>query len=284
MITSPLTLTPYARRYRRDLLDLAQDSQRLHFHLDWTTLDEWLDEPDVLLVLAWQGRTLAGVLAAAPPLAGSSWLRMAAIRDDTDASTVIAEMWPSLRNMLIAHGVHEFGALIMRPWLRAYVDMLGLIFLEDVVTLKRTGGHIPAPLRSDLLIRHGDIRDLETTVQIDHAAFGPLWRMSKTALRQAIRLSDSFTLALLGGRTVGYQLSSLYYDGAHLARLATLPVYQGHGIGGTLVGGMLAGFERRGINVITVNTQHSNNASQRLYTRYGFDLSGPDMPVWTLTL
>ncbi len=81
---------------------------------------------------------------------------------------------------------------------------------------------------------------------------------------------------------VGYQLSTLYRDGLHLARLATLPEVQGQGIGGVLLGQLIDQFARRGVLSVTVNTQRSNLQSQRLYQRYGFDLTGLDMDVWMI--
>ncbi len=284
MITSQISLTSYTRRNRRDVMRLVQDNYRMHVHLDWSTLDEWLEDPNVALLLAWQGRDLMGALAAAAPVNDATWLQLISIRDDADAHVVLAELWSPLRDQLAGQGIREIGALILRPWLNEYTSDLGLTYREDVVTLRRTGGHIPPPLRDDLLVRHGDIRDLDNALALDHAAFQPLWQMSRASMRQAIRLSANFTLAYLNDQAVGYQITSLYHDGAHLARLATLPALQGQGIGGLLIGRMLENFARRGINTVTVNTQRSNQASQRVYQRYGFNYSGLDMPVWSAKL
>ncbi len=79
---------------------------------------------------------------------------------------------------------------------------------------------------------------------------------------------------------VGYQLSTLYFDGAHLARLAISPVAQGKGVARALLSDVLTRFDRRGVRTMTVNTQSSNLRSQRLYTGYGFERNGYDLPVW----
>ena len=52
-----------ARRFRRDVLRLISQEDRLHLHLDWNTVDEWLGEPETPLFLAWQDRTLVGAMA-----------------------------------------------------------------------------------------------------------------------------------------------------------------------------------------------------------------------------
>lgn len=284
MLTKSITLTSYTRRNRRDVMRLIQDHYRLHIHLDWNTVDEWLDEPDVSMLLAWREHELFGALAASPPLNGSTWIRLAAIHDEGDPDQLFGELWPPMRDQLLAQGVHEVGVLMLRPWLTLHMERLGFVYHENIVTLKRYGGEILRPLRSDLAIRHGDVRELDTVVAVDHAAFGPLWQLSKASLRQAIRSASSFTYASLNGQIVSYQISSLYRDGAHLARLATVPAMQGSGVGGALLTEMITGFARRGIQHISVNTQESNCASQHLYQRYGFDFTGLDMPVWTLNL
>jgi [ribosomal protein S18]-alanine N-acetyltransferase len=111
-----------------------------------------------------------------------------------------------------------------------------------------------------------------------------MWQLDVGTLRQAARMAFSFTIAELDGKNLGYQISTVYNDGVHLARLATLPEAQGNGIGGVLLGDMIERFLRRGFQAATVNTQRSNEQSQRLYKRYGFEFTGLNMPVWSLKL
>jgi GNAT superfamily N-acetyltransferase len=280
-----LTITPYQRRFRRPLMDLLEFHYRLHVHLDWTTVDDWIDDTLAIIRLAWEGEQLMGVMGASPPLAGASWLRMVFIHDDADPNTVIGALWPDVRAELVNKcGVQEVGVLLLRPWLGAHLAPLGFSVQETVVTLARNGGAIPSPLRSDLTITHGDIRDLDAVVRVDHAAFPPIFRMHPESLRTAIRTSNSFTLASLQKQVIGYQISMRYSDGAHLARLATLPEAQGTGVGGALLGEMLTSFQKRGAQFVTVNTQATNHQSLSLYHRFGFKENGVDYPVWRVTL
>ena len=129
-------------------------------------------------------------------------------------------------------------------------------------------------------IRLTQPEDLPTLIAVDHAAFAPLWQMDKNEIRQAERISAACTVAEIGGKMVGYQLSTLYFDGAHLARLAVIPALQGRGIARALLADVLKRFERRGVRSMTVNTQASNVRSQRLYTGFGFERNGYDLPVW----
>lgn len=279
-----LTITPFQRRFRRAAMDLLEFHYRLHIHLDWTTVDEWIEDPSAVVRLAWQGDQLMGVMGASPMLAGASWLRMVFIHDEADPDTVIGALWPEVRRELVARQVNQIGVLMLRPWLGVHLQPLGFSIQEKVVTLARNGGPIPVSLRNDLNLIHGDVRDLEQVVMVDHAAFPPIFRMHVDSLRSAIRTANSFTLATHSGQTVGYQISMRYSDGAHLARLATIPQAQGTGVGGTLLGEMLNSFQRRGAHVVTVNTQETNLQSLSLYHRFGFKENGVDYPVWLLSL
>src|SRR5258708_3727159 len=128
MSTQTITLTPYIRRYRRDLLRLVQEAQddlRLHVHLDWSIIDDWVNEPNVPIFLAWSGTLLIGVIAASPPQDGTAWLRLLALRNDIEIASVVEALWSSLRDFLLSTGITEIGTLTLRPWLEAYLPILG---------------------------------------------------------------------------------------------------------------------------------------------------------------
>ena len=108
--------------------------------------------------------------------------------------------------------------------------------------------------------------------------------MSLQDLRQAYRIASSCTVAVKDERILGFQVSTFFFDGAHLARLAVHPSTQGQGIGGALLGDLLERYTRRGIQMMTVNTQESNHQSRRLYERFGFEPNGYDLPYWSVHL
>jgi GNAT superfamily N-acetyltransferase len=282
MIALPLKLLPYARRHRREVMRLVNDWRvRMHVHLDWQTLDEWIDQLDTPIYLAWHDHELIGLMAAAPPQADTAWVRLLALHDQADAESVLAALWPALRGRLIGLGVRQVGILLTQPWLAAHLTLLGFHYVEQIVTLRRDGLDYPSALRNDLVIRHADARETAIALDIDHAAFGPMWQMSAATMRHAIRNAASFTLAELARQPVGYQITTLHMRTAHLARLAVRPGIQGSGVGGALLGEMIDSMARRGVASVTVNTQASNMQSRRLYERYGFFMAGLDMPYWS---
>src|SRR6185369_15396972 len=127
-----------------------------------------------------------------------------------------------------------------------------------------------------LSIRLNEPGDLAAILAVDNHAFTPPWQMERDELRAAVRISACCTVAERDGELIGYQLSTLYFDGAHLARLAVVPETQGIGMARALLIDLLRRFERRGVRTMTVNTQSSNTRSQRLYIGFGFERTGYD--------
>lgn len=279
---SLLAVTPFLRKHRRAAEDLLFQQFRVHSHLDWQTIEGWLDSLASPMWLAWQGERLIGLLAASEPVEGMCWLRLAAIHDEVlSPQEVLNELWQPLANELHHMGVRRVALLLLRDWLKPFLAAMGFVYDEHIVTLFRGGHQPPSQIpASNLQIRVVTSADLDTMVAIDHAAFPPMWRMSRSDLREAWRISAVCTLALQGDTPVGYELCTQAQDAAHLARLAVKPEIQGTGVGAVLLADALSRFARRNIHSMTVNTQSSNIRSQRLYVRYGFVRNGYDLPVY----
>jgi len=281
---TPLTITPYQRRYLRQVRDLLFHSQSVHTHLDWHETDHWIDSQTVPMRLAWQNGRLTGLLATSNPLNDTCWIRLAAVHDHVNQGALLRAMWDDLRPELRAQGVRLAALLAVRDWITDYAPDLGFHYVEDIITLARAGQNLPEPRPHRLTIRAAEPYDLETLARVDQVAFAPPWQLALDELRQAYRISASCMVALQEGAIVGYQLSTLYFDGAHLARLAVLPQVQGKGVGGALLRDVLSRFFRRGVYSMTLNTQASNLQSQQLYRRFGFRPNGYDLPYWSATL
>ncbi|MEO8611750.1 MAG: GNAT family N-acetyltransferase [Chloroflexota bacterium] len=281
---TPLTITPYQRRYLHPVRELLFQSQSVHTHLDWHETDQWLDTQQVPMRLAWQNGRLIGLIATSIPLHETCWIRLAAVQDFIDQGAVMRALWNDITTDLRAQNVRLVALLAVHDWIEDYALELGFKYQEDIITLARAGQLLPDPRRNTLTIRPTEPYDLETLTRVDQAAFSAPWQLAQDELRQAYRISASCTVALLDGRIVGYQLSTLYFDGAHLARLAVAPQLQGTGIGGALLGDALRRFFRRGVYSMTLNTQASNLQSQRLYRGFGFRPNGYDLPYWSVSL
>lgn len=165
-----------------------------------------------------------------------------------------------------------------------HLSALGFTPYDEVVTLRRASMHLPSSELSPIHVRSVLTPDMSAILTLDQAAFIAPWHMSDADLRQAERLCASGSVALVDGKVVGFQFSTFYFDGAHLARLAVHPDYQGRGVGHALISDLILRMSRRSVYVITVNTQLTNTTSQRLYRRFCFERTGYDLPVLTMPI
>lgn len=281
-----LVVTPFTRRDRHVVRDLLFRSSRTHTHLDWQDTDQWLDDGDAYPArLVWQGMRLQGILVMSPPLNGTCWVRIAAVSDHADPQIILRLLWEDLVPELRSQGIQTVALLMIRNWLKGYVKSLGFAYSEEIITFRRSIPSVPdEPLPEGLTIRLTQNEDLPAVLDVDNLAFAPPWQMDRHELRQAHRISAASTLAEMDGVCVGYQISTLYFDGSHLARLAVAPDLQGKGVARAILLDTLRRFERRGVHSMTVNTQESNERSQRLYVGFGFERTGYDLPVWMVNL
>ena len=281
-----LTLSPYQRQHRIAAQELLTSSFHVHTHLDWFDVEDWLANSGSPVRVASRGSRLIGLMGVSTPLDGASWLRVAAIRDYQDTSGVLAALWEDLKPELLALGTQQVAALLLRDWPERYLPHLGFRYLEDVITLRRSDPREMAePALPGCTVRPIRAEDLPAVIATDHAAFLPPWQMGGEELRRAEESAAWSTVAVTPvGEIIGYQMTTLYFDGAHLARLAVLPHARSHGVGRLLAASMLRYFWRRGVYGVTVNTQESNEAAQHLYGRLGFERTGYDLPVWVMNL
>jgi ribosomal-protein-alanine N-acetyltransferase len=284
MTLTALAITPFEPRYLNAIDDLIFRNYQIHTHLDWHETSEWLAGHWMPIRLAWQDKKLIGLLAASNPLNHTSWFRLAAIEDHAPTRMVMDAMWMDLLPELAGMGVASVSVLITRDWIEQQAQAMGFRYDEDIITLQRSGEFLPTQRFNSVSLRVMTPADLERVTQIDHSAFVPPWQMAKDEIRQAFHVAAISTVARDENGIVGYQISTLYRDGAHLARLAVAPEAQGQGVGSALLTDVLRRFFRRGIYSMTVNTQISNLRSQRLYQHFGFRRNGYDLGVWSYHL
>ncbi|MCA0458676.1 MAG: GNAT family N-acetyltransferase [Chloroflexi bacterium] len=279
-----LTVTSYQRRHLQPIRDLLFHNIHVHSHLDWVDSDQWLDSGDTITYLAWQRGRLVGVLGLSAPLNNSTWIRIAGVSDFMSPQDVLPVLWETIIPILKTMGVKIVGLLGISQWMTHYAPSLGFRYGEEIITLARADEPLPPALANPPRIRVAELRDISQIAAVDQAAFTPPWQMSFHDLRQAYRIASSCTIAVENDRILGFQISTFFFDGAHLARLAVHPSSQGRGVGGALLRDLLERYNRRGIESMTVNTQSSNHQSRNLYERFGFQPNGYDLPYWSAVL
>jgi ribosomal-protein-alanine N-acetyltransferase len=282
--TSALTVTAYDRRDRSDVLDLFGYSYQRHAHLDWYEPDEWLDGVGGVIRLAWRGSHLVGMMAASHPMQGMAWIRLVAVADGAPETEVLEQLWRSTAAGLRDAGAVSCWVLVLEPWFEYYVPVFGMSEAVRLVTLRREGSALQTVDAPDVTVSPATLDDIAAMTAIDHAAFAPPFQMTAQDMRRAYRFAAQSMVARVDGVIAGYQVSTRHGDQGHLARLAVDPAVRGKKIGARLVCEMASAFLRRGVDLITVNTQMTNERSLHVYTACGFTRSGYDLPIYSTRL
>jgi ribosomal-protein-alanine N-acetyltransferase len=285
------TLARLSPEDRQQALHLFRSRARSHQHLDWYTLEIWLDDPSLCCWMAQRNGMVEALLGAtmSEPAAQSggntvAWLRFAIPANQFGHDPVLEELWLTLRRNLQNAGTSLLGLLIINEWIAGYAQRWQFAPSTSVITLRREKTALPVPPLCDHSIRDAAQGDLEAIVAVDRAAFDPMWRYDEAVLTAAASQAELVRVIESDDQIIAYQLSTRYANIGHLARLAVLPDWQNRGLGAALMYDMILYFQAQGVHTITVNTQSDNSQSYRLYTKYGFSYTGHRVPVWTLAL
>ncbi len=271
-----------ATREDRPIVAALLTAGHRHQHLDWLSALDLLGRSPFLVSFA-RGMP-AGCLACPPEPPGVAWLRLFSVASGFDPQSLWDALWPHVLRQARELRLRQAAVLLMEKWLEPLLQGSGFARTNAVIFLEWRGGRLPHSSRSaDIELRRLDPEELDRVEALDARAFGPIWRHSQATLQEALRQSALATVALLDGELVGYQISTASGFGAHLARLAVEPRFQGRGIGSRLVVDLLQEIQARGFDRVTVNTQEDNLASQRLYDKLGFVATDHRVPVYELS-
>jgi ribosomal protein S18 acetylase RimI-like enzyme len=131
-------------------------------------------------------------------------------------------------------------------------------------------GSLPEPPHE---VTTGGERDWGPTVNIDRAAFPPLWRLDRDGLQEAMGATPYASLLLTRNddRPTGFAIVGVGSIAGYLQRVAIHPDYAGQGLGRSLVRAANKWARRRGAHSMMLNTQMNNESAARLYLSEGFE-------------
>jgi len=260
------------------LRQLLKANRRVHLHLDWWTLEEWLGNPACVVVRDEQ--RIVGLGLGARDTAEAAWLRVIAAADGLALDALLAALLPAVLAALRVQGAHQLACMAWADWLAGRLPRHGFLLLTHVVTLRKRDGVLPAWGEGrGLCVRPATAADLDCIVALDHAAFPVEWWYGGTTLWRA--MSDArFVVAERAGQVVGYAFGSWLGMQAHITRVAVQPECQRQGIGARLTADLVQHFNTLGAGAITLNTQVDNAASLKLYHRLGFEMEEGRVAVY----
>ncbi len=255
-----------------------------HYHADWHLPGDWLGYPGFVLAREASGGRLDGCLCIAPDPLPAAWVRLAAVTEPAQGLPIMRQMMGAALDAVRQSGVAEVALLGRDPFLDRWLPALGFTVVNEVVTYLQDDldSGAPGEANHDVAVREVRLDDLPRLVAIEAAAFAPIWRHSRESLALGWQHAVSFHVAELEERVVGFQYSSRSDrpTAAHLVRLTVDPAAQRRGVGSALLAAAFDSYRQAGYDSVSLNTQADNEASQRLYERFGFRPAGYALPVW----
>jgi ribosomal protein S18 acetylase RimI-like enzyme len=266
----------------RNVTRFLDEAHWIHQHLDWLNPESFIDKNPFLLMH--NEDELIGCIACPLSLHHVSWIRIFGVDLHYDLQEIWRILWLNARKELETLGCQISAALVMSSWMEPLLLKSGfdesnaVIFLEWIANSEPKIHPVPGNLRN---VRH---EDMEPLIELDQIAFKGIWCNPRDELLEAFKSASISTVFEHEGQLIGYQISTTSVWGAHLARLAVHPNWQGKGIGHFLVSELMHQVRRRGHQRLTVNTQEDNLQSLSLYRRLGFMETGDRYPVLELNI
>jgi ribosomal protein S18 acetylase RimI-like enzyme len=197
---------------------------------------------------------------------------MAASAGQVAPAKTMSRMLQAVMPVLRVRRVTALAALADGSWLNTALSENGFVEVDQVVSYaRRNSRHLPEAAHPATL-RPAGPADTDAVLEINAAAFEPLWRYDPATIITWLTTAEHAVIAELGGRPVGFSLTAnpLHGDYAQLIRVATHPSVQGRGIGRQLVADTIRFAEENGCSGICLNTQASNGIARELYRSLDF--------------
>ncbi len=262
------------------LASLLYYEQAVHRHLDWRPLLDWVGySPFGILE---ENGVIRAALACPSDPPEIAWIRLFAVDGSISQSVAWHELWQFASEQFANHQPRlTVGAIVLQGWFQDLLKQNDFEVRNEVVVLiwKVTSPRYEIK-ESTFRIRPMTPKDLPAVAQVDYLAFSSPWQISEKGLRAGFEQAASAMVAESDEGIIGYQISTAMNDSGHLARLAVLPSYQNQGVGTALVSALQAYCVRKGLRVLTVNTQRDNLASLHLYTKMDFHATGERYPLF----
>ncbi len=255
-----------------------------HRHMDWKTPLEWIGSEPFLIMQKF--KRPAALIACPPDPPEVAWIRAFAVGSLLDPFAAWKSLWENARARLTEHPhAQRAVSIAIDDWYKDLLVQSGFELHTNIVMMSwENGAQQPARPDKPVPVRPMTEADLEAVAEIDRAAFQPIWHNSIESLQLAFVQSLIATVSEDREGLTGYQISTPSPFGGHLARLAVLPEKQGQGIGYGLIYDLLQRFQAKGALRITVNTQEYNIASQKIYQKAHFHITGERYPVYEYNL
>lgn len=228
------------------------------------------------------GPLLWGFIAATVRQPGLAQLRGLSLINGWRVDDGMLQLLTPLESALERDQIQFLMHLSQEAWLLAPLIRQGFTTHDYIVDFERkTSIRALAPLYATAraTLRYLQANEIGALTALDHRSFTWPWQLSSGELVQLVLATSRLVVLEYRNKLCGYACTDIYGNRAHIIRLAVDPVYQGRGFGRYLLADALDFAAYAGADVITLNTQWQNAASQKLYQGFGFRMVGRRAPV-----
>jgi len=189
-----------------------------------------------------------------------------------DVEEVIAALLEGGMPLLRRRGIAALNCVTGADWLAGALVNLDFQFSTRLASYLKDDADIPVHGNTQVTVRDLSEKDVPGVLDVDAAAFAPMWRQDEDLLLSYLQPRTYLIGAEWQRTLIGYASGAWNGDRGHINRLAVHPQTQGRGVGSRLLAESLIRFRKRDVRHVTLNTQADNEASRRLYERFGFHL------------
>jgi ribosomal protein S18 acetylase RimI-like enzyme len=254
----------------------------IHRHLDWRQPIDWIGNSPFLMLR--KNQKLQALLVCPPDPKSVYWIRILASLFTIPIEESYHSLFPvALEKIRSEDRNGSIVSIAYQDWMKSLLSRNGWEICQQVVQLRwnrRKSENLVQNAIDDVIIRPMRISDILDVALIDQTCFEALWQHSEDAIHRAFENSTYCTVAERSAKLIGYQITTLQQNRAHIARLAVLPEYQRCHVGYRLVADVIIEFRKPWTREISVNTQQDNYKSLGLYKKIGFDMTAESFPIF----
>lgn len=261
----------------RNVLRMIDTAWRIHVRMPPTELGAKMSRMPGVITEDRAG--VRGFMVVEPQRPYAALIIAAGLRDTWSVKPYLDLVLPEIEQAARSERLPALAHIGNVTWLIDDLQERGFKVREWILAFERFGDDLPPAPSAPAWVRPAHYNDVPAIMALDGLAFNHIWRKSAGNFSEALANADSFALAEIEGQIVGYTWYERYKRHAHLTRLAVHPGFQGRGIGAQLLHYAISDAISSGVNMITLNTQESNERSRTLYERFGFVHTQQRMPV-----
>jgi|GEM_PF-1439756 len=241
--------------------------------LQFGTITLQLPATQQLMAVAWHESQPVAAIIASRSNTQSAWIRCCALEGIAfnDHTTVLAQ----LAHTLIAEApvtTLYYSGDYYDHWFTDILLAVGFQPQGSIIALQRPT-RIPVPQIAQPATLHRLYHhDIATVQSIDAQGFDYQWRKNDFEIQQFFHADTIAFNAIISGQSVAYAIAVVHDQGSllHLVRIAVLPAWRRQGIAQQLLTAIITYGQQIATPLISLNTQHDNQAALALYYQYDF--------------